>query len=156
DHHHGHPTRAGAGYFHLTPEPGLDHGTSLAVSAAGCHARSEAHDCSVPGGARGMLAARATMSDAPVDRRWLVYTVLDALFAVAYVAIAQLWVRSADGSFELASLVAGGAAAVAAVGTAARRPWGWWLAVAGCGAVLLFAIAVLALLAMSAAFLSGV
>jgi hypothetical protein len=103
------------------------------------------------------ISYHATSEQKPVrDVRPLVYGALDLVFAGLYVVIATVVARSATGQFTIGSFALGGAAVLAALGTFVRRPAGWWLAVAGCGLVLTGAVTLIALLAVSAAFLHGV
>jgi hypothetical protein len=85
-----------------------------------------------------------------------VYAALDVTFAAFYVWASRTLLPSSDGVFEAISAGFAGAAGAMAVGTLARRRWGLWLAVAGCAALLVGAIALLVLLGMSVGFLWGV
>lgn len=96
------------------------------------------------------------MRPMPADRRPFVYAGFDLAFAAIYVCIPLTFARTADLSFEIASGIVAGVAVLAAVGTFARREWGWWMALASCGALLVCATVLLVLLAMSAAYLHGV
>jgi len=90
------------------------------------------------------------------DRRPFIYAALDVVFAVLYAVIATQIARSSTGQFTVGSFVLVGAAVVAGVGMLIRRPVGWWMAVAGCGVVLLGATMMITLLVASASFLHGV
>ena len=85
-------------------------------------------------------------------RRVWVFAALDLVFAALYIGVTRL-AASADGRFEAMTVVMGVAMLAAGVGIASRRPWGWWASVVGCGVVLLGALVVLVLLAVSVGFL---
>lgn len=87
-------------------------------------------------------------------RPWL-YAALDLAFAALIGWIGLGVARSVDGTFEIASLLAAGALVAAAVGTAARHPRAWWVAVGGCALVLAMGLLLIALLAWSAGILAG-
>jgi hypothetical protein len=100
--------------------------------------------------------ARSNSAAHPEERSrkpW-VFLFLDLVFAAIYIGVAPL-AHSADGRFEAGSLVLGIALALAGAGIAVRRPWGWWLSVAGCAVVLLGAVILLLLLGASIGFLWG-
>lgn len=108
-----------------------------------------------------MTRSRDSNGDAPGeggtarDLRPYVYAVLDAFFAALYFVIART-LPTSDGGFQLGSYALSAVTALAAVGTASRRPFGWWLAVGGAACLLLGALALVTLLVASAAFLYGV
>jgi hypothetical protein len=98
-------------------------------------------------------AARgAQATSVRVPRRLWVFAALDVLFAALYIGVTRL-AASADGRFEALTVVMGVAMLVAGVGIAVRRPWGWWASLAGCAVVLLGALTLTVLLAMSVGFL---
>ncbi len=84
------------------------------------------------------------------------YAALDLLFAAVYVLIATTLLESSTGEFQLGSYALGAAAALAGIGMALRNRAGWWLAVGGCALILVGAVTLLVLLALSAAFMHGV
>ncbi len=99
--------------------------------------------------------AGATPQSSPraaVPRRVWVFAGLDVLFATIYIGVTRL-AHSADGRFEALTVIMGLAVLAAGVGIAVRRPWGWWTSLAGCGVVLLGALTLSVLLAMSIGFL---
>ncbi len=98
--------------------------------------------------------APASSGDAParVPRRIWVFAGLDALFATLYIGVTRL-AHSADGRFEALTVIMGLAVLAAGVGIAVRRPWGWWTSLVGCGVVLLGALTLSVLLAVSVGFL---
>lgn len=109
---------------------------------------------------RAAAAAPTTTSPSPTaaagpDRRPFIYAGLDLVFAVAYVIIPTK-VPASDDVFLTVSLLLAAATLAAGVGTAARRPWGWWTGIAGCALLILSGVALITLLAMSAGFLWGV
>jgi hypothetical protein len=83
-----------------------------------------------------------------------VFAALDLGLAVVYIALTG-FVRSARGDFETGTTIMGVAIGLAGVGIAVRRPWGYWLSLAGCAVVLLGALLLLVALSTSAAFLWG-
>src|SRR5262245_12672937 len=90
------------------------------------------------------------------DRRRWIYAALDVIFAVTYlVVITQLAVtrfpldRAHLYTLPFFALVAGG-------GTLIAGRVGWWIAVAGCGALLLFALLLIVRILVSITFLAGV
>lgn len=113
------------------------------------------------------IAERMAKSNAPLwpipsivggmsdGRRWI-YLTLDLLFAAVYVLISRTVARSADGTFELASLGFAACAVAMAAGAALRHRAAWWLGVGGCVLLLLGATALIVLLGASAGYLHGV
>jgi hypothetical protein len=89
---------------------------------------------------------------AHVPRRVWVLATLDALFAALYIGVTRL-AASADGRFEALTITMGVAILAAGVGIASRRPWGWYMSIAGCGVVLAGALTLSVLLAASVGFL---
>jgi hypothetical protein len=101
-------------------------------------------------------AAEPAPSAAPRrDRRPWIFAALDVVFAALYIGVGA-FVQSSDGLFLGVSLVLASAVLASAVGTAVRKRWGWWLAVAGSTVLLSGALVLVALLVASAAFMSGV
>ena len=88
-------------------------------------------------------------------RRWI-YAVLDLLFAVIYFIVAtQLALtQSTLDRFQLMTLPVFAAAMGAGMLISGRV--GWWIAVAGCGALLLSAVLLIARILISISFLAGV
>ena len=90
------------------------------------------------------------------DRRRWIYAALDVIFAVTYfVVITQLAVtrfpldRAHLYTLPFFALVMGG-------GTLIAGRVGWWIAVAGCGALLFFAVLLIVRILVSITFLAGV
>jgi hypothetical protein len=87
-----------------------------------------------------------------VPRRVWVFAALDLLFATLYIGVTRL-AHSADGRFEALTVIMGLAVLAAGVGIVVRKPWGWWTSLVGCGVVLLGALTLSVLLAVSVGFL---
>ena len=94
----------------------------------------------------GVLVDGGGHAPSHVPRRVWVLATLDALFAALYIGITRM-VASADGRFEALTIVMGVAILAAGVGLASRRPWGWYMSIAGCGVVLAGALTLCVLLA---------
>jgi hypothetical protein len=94
----------------------------------------------------------ATQASTRVPRRVWVFAALDVLFAALYIGVVRL-AHSADGRFEAMTVIMGVAVLAAGVGIAVRRPWGWYAALAGCAVVLLGALVLSVLLAISVGYL---
>ena len=89
---------------------------------------------------------------ARVPRRIWVFAALDLLFALLYIGVVRL-AHSADGRFEALTVIMGVAVLTAGVGLVVRKPWGWYAALAGCAEVLLGALTLTVLLAISVGYL---
>lgn len=89
---------------------------------------------------------------ARVPRRVWVFAALDVVFAALYIGVVRL-AHSADGRFEAMTVIMGVAVLAAGVGIAVRRPWGWYAALIGCAVVLLGALVLSTLLAISVGYL---
>src|SRR5690606_11782446 len=101
------------------------------------------------GGARSRTPARRR------DARASIYAGFDFLFAAIYAGLLlQVPTRHAVHGALLWGTV--GAVPLAGAGMLWPHRWGWRVAAAGCGAVLLVGAALLGLLLLSASFLSGV
>ena len=89
------------------------------------------------------------------ERRPYIYAGFDFGFAALYAfLLSQVPTRHGLHGALLWSTV--GAVVLAGAGMLVRNRWGWRVAVAGCGALLLVTIALLVLVLLSASFLSGV
>lgn len=89
------------------------------------------------------------------ERRPYIYAGFDFGFAALYaVLLSQVPTRHGLHGAILWSTVA--AVVLAGAGMVVKNRWGWRLAVAGCGALLLVTVALLLLVLLSASFLSGV
>jgi hypothetical protein len=89
------------------------------------------------------------------DRRPYIYAGFDFAFGAFYAfLLAQAPTRHATGAVLLWGTVA--AVVLAGAGMVVRNRWGWRVAVAGCGALLLVTVALLVLVLLSASFLAGV
>lgn len=99
-----------------------------------------------------IVPADATTRAARVPRRVWVFAALDLLFAALYIGVTRL-AHSADGRFEAMTVIMGIAVALAGVGIAVRKPWGWYASVLGCVVVLLGALVLSGLLAVSVGYL---
>lgn len=89
------------------------------------------------------------------ERRPYIYAGFDFGFAALYaVLLSQVPTRHGLHGALLWSTVA--AVVLAGAGMVVKNRWGWRLAVAGCGALLLVTVALLVLVLLSASFLSGV
>jgi hypothetical protein len=94
----------------------------------------------------------ASTPAARVPRRIWVFAALDVVFAALYIGVVRL-AHSADGRFEAMTVVMGVAVLAAGVGIAVRKPWGWYAALVGCAVVLLGALVLSVLLAISVGYL---
>jgi hypothetical protein len=97
-------------------------------------------------------AAPAPAASTRVPRRIWVFAALDLLFAALYIGVVRL-AHSADGRFETMTVVMGVAVLTAGVGIAVRKPWGWYAALVGCAVVILGALVLSVLLAISVGYL---
>ncbi len=89
------------------------------------------------------------------DRRPAIYAGFDFAFGAFYgFLLGQVPTRHATGGALLWSTVA--AMVLAGAGMLVRNRWGWRIAVAGCGALLVVTVALLVLVLFSASFLAGV
>jgi hypothetical protein len=89
------------------------------------------------------------------ERRPYIYAGFDFGFAALYaVLLGQVPTRHGLHGALLWSTVA--AVVLAGAGMVVKNRWGWRLAVAGCGALLLVTVVLLVLVLLSASFLSGV
>jgi hypothetical protein len=101
--------------------------------------------------------APAASSSRPArrERRPYIYAGFDFAFAACYAfLVGQVPTRHALHGALLWSTVV--SVVLAGAGMVVRNRWGWRVAVAGCGALLLVGVALLVLVLVSAAFLSGV
>src|SRR5262245_42607231 len=111
------------------------------------------------GGAKGPAKAEPARSPAPVPRRDLrryIYAALDFVFAAIYlVVVTQLTLtQSMLDRFQLMMLPV--CAGFMGAGMLVAGRVGWWMTVAGCGAILLSAVLLIARIVVSISFLSGV
>jgi hypothetical protein len=86
-------------------------------------------------------------------RIW-VLAALDLVLGV-FMAVLGQKLPSAGSLFEVVTAAMGLALAAAALGLLARRPWGWWLSIAGSTVVLLIAFALILAVGVSLGFLWG-
>jgi hypothetical protein len=114
-------------------------------------------------GARAMALRKKASTSADMsnssssrDVPWRVWVLaaLDLLLGTIYVVLASK-VPSATSSFAvILGLMAAGLGA-GALGLLSRRPWGWWLSLAGCGLVLVVAFGLMIVIASSLGYLAG-
>jgi len=89
------------------------------------------------------------------DRRPTIYACFDFAFGAFYAfLLLQAPTRNATGGALLWGTVV--AVVLAGAGMVVRNRWGWRVAVAGCGALLLVTVALLVVVLLSASFLAGV
>jgi len=114
-------------------------------------------------GERAAATAPAPPDEAPAagrgrrgrERRPYIYAGFDFAFAALYAFL--LWqVPTRHGLHGALLWSTVGAVVLAGAGMVVRNRWGWRVAVAGCGALLLVTVALLVLVLLSASFLSGV
>lgn len=101
---------------------------------------------------RAQLSRRSWRQD---PRRWL-YVAFDLLFTIGYWwAFAELlhnrfgWARAVLYLLPVATTLM-------AIGTVAARRWGWWLVIGGATVMLVWTVAFIVLLLVTASYLSGV
>ena len=92
----------------------------------------------------------------PRDPRPYIYSALCLGLAVLYLVLFRRVIPSTHAGTQ--AMAYGMISAMAAMSAAllARTRWTWWVAVAGCGVMLLMAVVLFALIVYSAAFLAGV
>lgn len=115
-----------------------------------------------PGADRGRATSTVNGTPAPAgatatrDLRPWIYAGIDLVFAVLYIVLAYGVLPIAGASFHGISVALGVAALAAGLGTAVRRPWGWWAGVFGSATVLVMGVGIIVLLVLAAAYLKGI
>jgi len=92
----------------------------------------------------------------PGDPRPYVYAALCLALAVLYFVLFRRLIPSVHGSTQAMAYGMMAVMVAMAVALVVRKPWAWWIAVAGSGYMLLMTLALFFLVIHSAAFLGGV
>lgn len=92
----------------------------------------------------------------PRDLRRYIYAALDVIFAIGYFIFATKFALTQSTLDRIQLMTLPVFAAAMGAGMLIAGQVGWWITVAGCGAVLLSAVLLIARILISIAFLSGV